>query len=187
MKNGQKSDVKNTPAGITRRRLLQCTAVGGLAVLTGAQIAYRKWRQSQNPLGITEITIEGPFENGTFTRETLGQRFTTKTASDFKLLRLSIRSGKYNNSVGIAFAFTGKEDPNRKMEVSFTVYDNEGKVIGGQRNVFGDPRIKAKEWNAAGNRFIMEPVSTLSARLVEGKDYSHISRVEIFAMEINSQ
>ena len=185
MKNEQEKEFGNAgESGITRRRLFLCAAIGTFVAITGLQIAYRKLRP-KNPLGITDITIDGPFEKyGYFTPKDLGQKVTNKTTSDFKLLTLHIKQGKYENSVTILFTFTGKEDPDRKMKISFTVYDKEENVIGKTGCICGDPRVVARNENAKGNMFVVEPVAALSTRLDKEKDISHISRIEIFAVEI---
>jgi len=83
----------------------------------------------------------------------------------------------------ISFTFTGEEDTKREMEIFFTVYDKEGKIIGGAQNVFRDPRITAKELSESGiirsTRMIFMPSATLSARLGTGlRDTEEQSKVK---------
>ena len=186
MENEQKNERENVSAGkMTRREVLWFGALGTGFFITGLHLWARRRAKSRNPFGITEIVIEGPFEKyGSFTPESLGRKYTVKREADFNLQSLGFSRGTYNNNVGISFAFSGKEAPDRKMEVSFIVYDTEGKVIGGTKQIVGDQRIAAREWNSTGNMFFMEPRSSLATRLNVGKDISHIGRVEIFAMEI---
>ncbi|MDR3110202.1 MAG: twin-arginine translocation signal domain-containing protein [Planctomycetaceae bacterium] len=54
------TNVENTThkeSYITRRKMLQVTAVGGLVAVAGLQIAYQRSR-AKNSNGLTEITIE---------------------------------------------------------------------------------------------------------------------------------
>jgi hypothetical protein len=190
MENDQKNEIENVPERkMTRRDMLLLGVLGGGCVLTGLHVWTRRRAKPRNPLGITEITIEGPFEKyGGFTLEALGQQYVSKIASDFELLTFSISQGKYYDQVFIMFTFTGKEDPDRKMKVSFSVYDKEGKMIGETEHIFRDPRIMARERKnsgfTTGAEYEHPPVASLSTRLDVGKDCSHVSRVEIFAMEL---
>jgi hypothetical protein len=88
----------------------------------------------------------------------------------------------------ISFTFTGKEDPNREMMVSLTVYDNEEKVIGWVKRPFGDPRIFAREAadKFGTGMFIVEPVVSLDACLAKNKNIAHISHMEISVVEIKN-
>ena len=148
--------------------------------------------RQRNPLGITEITIQGPFERyGRFTPEAFGRKHTVKTASDFKLLSFGISRGTYHNRVGISYTFAGRENPNRIMRIMLTIYDKEGTVIGQAESTCSDPRISAREWNSEDNVFRgtfghREPSSSLGARLADGKGVSHICRIEIFAIEVKN-
>jgi hypothetical protein len=184
-------EVKNAPQGkVTRRRFFQASVVGALTALTGLQIGYRMSKPKDKP-GWTDITIEGPFKRyGSFKAEDLVKPEELKRSgitSDFKLREICFRERKYEDVVFIEFTFAGKEVPNRKMMVSLTIYDKEENVIGKARCPFEDPRIFARTENAKEGWFIIEPVVSLDACLVKGKDISHISRMEISVVEIKNQ
>jgi hypothetical protein len=170
---------------ITRRKMFQITAVGVLVAVTGLQIVYRR-SKSSNALAPTEISIDGPFkEYGNFRPKDLGREDLNKLASDFKLETLILDEGKYHDNVMIAFTFTGKESPNRKMKIFLTVYDKEGKVIGGAENIFDDPRIMAKEeFFISKRRVLHSSTATLTARLIEKVNITQISRIDVLASEI---
>ena len=187
MSEEQKCDVvmpsKDESSVITRRQLLLCAAVGGLATLTGLKIAYR--RSKPRPFGLTEITIEGPFEKyGYFRPEDIGREDIKKIKSDFVLNTLIFDEGKFYDSVMISFTFAGKEDPRRKMKVSLIVYDKNGKGIGVAEDIFDDPRVptpndEEKVWG--GRKLIRIPFVTLNADLPRGIRLLDVGRVEIFA------
>ena len=167
----------------------------GLAAETAplSELQARKYNEAYRLLREqTGITFEGPFRRGIFRPKELvkprccAQKGNNRIVADFDLLGVSFREGTYEDSVGISFTFKGAEDPNRKMLVRLAIYDAEGTVIAGTTMPFGDQRIAAREWNATGSMFHMDPTSSLSTRL-DGKTkrtISDISRIEISAVEM---
>jgi hypothetical protein len=190
MANDQRSEIVDEPVKkITRRDVLWLGVLGVGSILTCVHIWARRRAISRNPLGITEIAIEGPFEEySSFTPQDLGRKFSNKKIADFKLFHLSLQEGKYYDEVFVTFTFTGKQDPNRKMKISLTVYGTEGSVIGETAGVFRDPRIVAGEVRnsgfSTGTKYEFPPVASVSTRLAMGKNASHISRIAIFAIEV---
>jgi hypothetical protein len=185
MENDSKNR-KNTPKKdlITRRRMFQITAVGVLIAVPGLHIIYQRSRP--RPFGVTNISIEGPFEKyGRFKPENLRIKAINETASDFQLLYVGFSQGTYEDHISLSFDFVGKEDPNRMMKVSISIYDNENKVIGGGERILGDPRISARNAKLSNMQYF-EPIAALSVNLNEARNISHISHIEIVTMEIKT-
>ena len=172
---------------MTRRKLLQISAVGALIAVTGLHVAYRRSRP--HPFGLTEITIEGPFkEYGYFKPEDLGREDIRRLRTDFVLEQVCFSEGKYYDEVFISFTFAGIEDTDRKMNVSLIVYDTEGMVIGGAEQIFDDPRILSMSMSEMFSGFYVSRYSTLTARLKSGKNKSKIScigKIVLNAIELS--
>jgi hypothetical protein len=163
---------------VTRRKMLQVTAVGGLVAVTGLQIAYRRSGNKKNPL--TEITIEGPFkEYGYFRPEDLGREDIKKLESDFKLEALVLKARKRGDLVMISFTFSGEQNPNRKMKIFLSVRDAEGNVIGGAENIFDDPRIRDGSEIILGLPIEYIPIASLTAMTEDKMRISMISKIDI--------
>jgi hypothetical protein len=187
MENDSKN-IKNTPKKelITRRKIFQIIVIGALIAVPGLHVIYRRLK-SPDTFNSTNISIEGPFkEYGYFRSEDLGREDLKKLNSDFKLETLILDEGKYHDNVMISFTFTGKEDPNRKMKVFLTVYNKEGKVIGGAENIFDDPRILAAERVPISGRLGAGlAIATLTARLSNKIKITSIGRVEVLRVTVH--
>lgn len=189
MENDPKNEVENAPkeepSRLTRRTLLQVTAVGALVAATGLHVVFRKPKSKQT-LAPTDISIEGPFEKyGSFKPEDLGLKPTSKIGPDLQLLQIGFSQGTYEDRIAISFTFTGKEDPNRMTKVSVSIYDKEKKIIGGAEHTFRDSRINARNVKSS-NMEVFEPISAFSVSLNNTKKMSHVSRIEIVTMEVGT-
>jgi hypothetical protein len=188
MENDSKN-IKNTPQKdafrITRRRMFQITAIGTLVAVAGLQIVYRRLKSS-NAFIPTEISIEGPFqEYGYFRPEDLGLKAVNKIASGFQLLQIGFSQGTYEDRIALSFTFVGNEAPNRMMKVSVSIYDKEKNIIGGAERILRDTRINVRNVKPSNMEFF-EPISALSVSLNKAKNISHIFRIEIVMMEVET-
>ncbi|MGL6195150.1 MAG: hypothetical protein ACRC2T_10060 [Thermoguttaceae bacterium] len=177
--------MENTPkeeACMTRRKMIQVSAVGALVAVSGLHVVYQR-SKSKPALASTEITIEGPFnEYGYFRPKDLGREDINKLDSDFVLEHVYLSAGKYFDEVIVSFTFAGTKNINRKMNVLLTVFDGKNNVIGEAKDIFSDPRTT--ETSGVINGFCVSTSATLVARLEIEKKSSRIAQVNSISISV---
>jgi hypothetical protein len=137
-------------------------------------------------LVLPDILIEGSFEKyGNFKPEDLGFKAINKIVSGFQLLQIGFSQGTYEDRISFSFTYVEKEASNRMMKVFVSIYDKEKKIIGGAERILIDPRINVRNGKPSNMEFF-EPISALSVSLNKAKNISHISRIEIAMMEVET-
>jgi hypothetical protein len=86
------------------------------------------------------------------------------------------------DSVFVAFAFKGDEDPSRVLHVECVAVDHQGRPIARVKEVFRDPRIEAKQV-IFGGKYTRRPVANISLELPKGVLFSDVRSIDLLVRQ----
>ena len=165
---------------MTRRRMLQVTAIGGLIAISAVGIVYRVNGGKKNSI----TTVEGPFTDyGYYTPEELNLKMDL---GDFVIKRINFRDYVDGDVIHFLYTFGGQEIEKRRIHVTVSAYDEKDSEVVSNSWSFEDPRIEAKrpQEGVISQPLARSPEGTFRLTLPNGVRIDAIAKLKIYVTNI---
>lgn len=166
---------------MTRRSVIKWLFLTVIAIITVCHVLLKRNNGSSKKGSFEILNQFDPEKNLTVTPAQLGM---SNVCGPIEILAITSFAELQPYSFGITYAFHGKEDPEKRVQMEIVAQDKSGNVVQTFSRIVEDPRILAKRegrWKEGDPPFNLRGRLTLE---IEGENILH--QIKCFIISCNS-